>query len=99
MISAPIGPTNPEAGVIVARPAIRPVTAPTRLGLPNFRHSMQVQTMPAVAAEICVTTIAMPAPPSAANWLPPLNPNQPTQSMHAPMAVMPGLCGGFRSWG
>ena len=38
-ISAPIGPTKPDAGVIVARPATMPVTMPTRLGLPYRIHS------------------------------------------------------------
>ena len=35
----------------------------------------------------------MPALPSAASALPPLKPNQPTQSMPAPVTVMVMLCG------
>ena len=35
----------------------------------------------------------MPAWPLAASALPPLNPNQPTQSMPAPETVMVRLCG------
>ena len=94
-ISPPTGPTKPEAGVTVARPAITPVTAPTSDGLPCFFHSMADQTMAALTAARCVTAIAMPAPPSAASWLPPLKPNQPTQSIAAPAAVIPGLWGGW----
>ena len=32
--SAPVGPTKPEAGVIVPSPATMPVTMPSTLGLP-----------------------------------------------------------------
>ena len=42
---------------------------------------------------------AIAAPPSAASWLPPLKPNQPTQSMAAPVMVMPGEWGGVISRG
>ena len=38
-----------------------PVTAPTRLGLPNLIHSMATQTQVAVAADRCVASMAMPA--------------------------------------
>ena len=93
-MSAPIGPTKPDAGVIVAKPATIPVTIPTRLGLPNFIHSIVNQTSDPVAAEMCVTNIAIPASPFAANALPALKPNHPTHSMEAPIIVMPGLCGG-----
>ena len=47
----------------------------------------------AVAAEICVTTIAVAPPPSAAKPLPPLKPNQPTQSIPVPATVIGRLCG------
>ena len=76
-----------------------PVAKPTRLGRPKRTHSISIHTTAAVEAERCVTRIAMPAPPSAASCEPPLKPNQPTHSMAAPMAVMPGLCGGRRSRG
>ena len=79
----------------VARPAITPVTAPTREDLRNLIHSTVDQAIAPLTAAMCVTAIAIPAPPSAANWLPPLNPNQPTHSMAAPAAAMPGLCGGW----
>ena len=37
----------------------------------------------------------MPAEPSAASALPALKPNQPTQSMQAPVTVIVMLCGGI----
>ena len=85
MIRACTGSTNPEAGVIDANPAIVPVTMPTKEALPylNFSHSAHVSE--AVAAEICVTVSAIAAPPSAASCEPPLNPNQPTHSIAAPI--------------
>ena len=99
MISAPAGPTKPDAGVMVASPATAPVTMPIMLGLPNFTHSMTSQTSAAVAAEICVTVMAMPASPPAFKALPALKPNQPTHSMQAPAMVIQGACGGFTSLG
>ena len=46
-----------------------------------------------------VTSMAMPAAPSAATALPALKPNQPTHSMHAPVTVMGRLCGGIATSG
>ena len=37
--NAPAGPTKPEAGVIVPRPATIPVTDPSAVGFPNLTHS------------------------------------------------------------
>ena len=91
--SAPRGPTVPEAGVMAASPAMAPVAAPSMLGLPCFIHSMAIQTNVATEAEICVTTSAEAASPLAPRALPPLNPNQPTQSMAAPVTVMGRLWG------
>ena len=91
MIIAPMGPTLPEAGVMVAKPATIPVTIPTRPGFPVFFHSINIQTKLAVAADKCVTNIAIPALSFAAAALPALNPNQPTQSMQAPIITIPGL--------
>ena len=84
----PPGPTKPEAGVIVARPATIPVTRPRAEGLPYLDHSKPIQVNAPAAAEMCVTSIAMAASPFAASALPPLNPNQPTQSMAAPVMVI-----------
>ena len=51
------------------------------------------------AAEICVTSIAIAASPLAAKAEPPLKPNQPTQSIAAPVIVMVMLCGGIGFFG
>src|SRR5690606_29714595 len=91
--SAPIGPTKPEAGVIATRPATAPDTRPNALGLPWLAHSKNIQVNAAAAVAICVTSIAMPATPSAPSWEPALKPNQPTQSMPAPTIVMTRLLG------
>ena len=48
-----------------------------------------------MAAEICVTKIAIPAFVPADRADPPLKPNQPTQSIDAPIIVKTGLCGGL----
>ena len=84
MIIASTGDTHPEAGVIEANPAIVPVTRPTREDFPYFIRSYNAQVNDADAAEMCVTVIAIAAPPSAANWDPPLKPNHPTHSIAAP---------------
>ena len=80
---------------MATNPATAPVTIPKALGLPCFAHSTNIHAMAAVAVEIWVTSIAMPAAPSAATALPALNPNQPTQSIEAPTTVSVKLCGGI----
>src|ERR1700759_3665924 len=92
--TAPSGPTLPAAGVMVARPAMVPVTARTRLGLPKDIHSIAIHTKVAVAADMCVVSIAMPASALAAKALPALKPNHPTQSSDAPTITIQGACGG-----
>ena len=47
----------------------------------------------AVAVQMCVTAMAIPATPSAASWLPALKPNQPTHSIEAPTTVSTRLFG------
>src|SRR5690606_25061518 len=91
--SAPMGPTKPEAGVIATRPATAPDTRPKALGLPWLAHAKDIQVSAAAAAADSVTSIAMPATPSAATSEPALKPNQPTQSMPAPTIVMTRLLG------
>ena len=68
---------------------------PTREGLLNLINSITIQTIAPMAAEICVTKIATPALVPADKADPPLKPNQPTQSMDAPIIVKTGLCGGL----
>src|SRR5687768_4030215 len=72
-----------------------PVTIPSTDGLPNLNFSSSIHATEPAAAEICVTSIAIAALPSAASALPPLKPNQPTQSMPAPVTVIVMLCGGI----
>ena len=72
-----------------------PVTAPRALGLPNRTHSQTIQVKAPAEADRWVTSMAMAASPLAASALPPLNPNQPTQSMPAPAMVRVMLCGGM----
>ena len=78
----------------MARPATIPVAIPTIVALPDLIHSIPIQVNAPTAALICVTSIAIPADPSAATALPALNPNQPTQSMEAPIITIVLLCGG-----
>ena len=93
MAKPPIGPTSPDAGVIAAKPAMEPVTAPNTLALPCFSFSANDHTIVAVAAEIWVTNKVWAASPLAAKPLPALKPNHPTQSMPVPITHMGRLCG------
>jgi hypothetical protein len=99
MSTAPSGPTEPAAGVIVARPAIRPVTAPMSPGRPNFTHSMAIHVSAAADAERWVTSMAWPADWLAPRAEPALKPYQPTHSIAAPIITSTGLCGGRISCG
>src|SRR3569623_2741413 len=83
MLSAPTGPTKPEAGVIATRPATAPAALPSTLGLPWLRHSLHLHARAAAAVAICETAIAMPAVPLAATAEPALKPHQPTQRIEA----------------
>src|SRR5437870_13911649 len=83
--SADIGETNPAAGVIATRPATAPEIAPRALGFPLRIHSAAPQPMTAAADAKWVATKALVARLPAANALPALKPNQPTQSRHAPI--------------
>src|SRR5262249_59627109 len=91
------GPIKPEAGVMATRPATAPDAAPSTVGLPREIHSAPIQPRAAAAAAVLVTTKALVASPFAASALPALNPNQPTQSMAAPMTVNGRVWGGIGS--
>src|ERR687885_1470368 len=97
MASADIGDTKPEAGVMPTRPATAPEIAPSTVGLPVRTHSAAVQPSVAAAAAKCVATNALAARLPADSALPALKPNQPTQSMHAPMKLRTRLCGSVGS--
>src|SRR5437879_6540834 len=99
MKSAGIGFTKPDAGVIATSPATAPEMPPSMLGLPECSHSAAIHASAAVAAAKCVATNALVASPDAERALPALNPNQPTQSRHAPMVLSTRLCGFMASDG
>src|SRR5947209_7227249 len=91
--------TNPEAGVIVARPATIPEATPSTLGLPFFSHSAVTQPKAAAEAEKCVAANALVAKAPALTALPALNLNQPNQSNPAPIKLSTTLWGGIGSLG
>src|SRR5687767_10160381 len=91
--------TKPEAGVIVARPETMPEAAPRTLGFPLLNHSIIAQLRPpaAPAKWVAANALVASAPPFKA--LPPLNPNQPTQSRPVPIRLRTTLCGSIGSLG
>jgi hypothetical protein len=97
MTKAPVTPTKPDAGVIATRPATAPEAMPSTDGLPLVIHSVNIHDSAATAVASWVTTIAMPARPSAATAEPALKPNQPTHSSEAPIRVSVRLCGAIGS--
>src|SRR5687768_11982722 len=99
MISACIGCTNPDAGVIATSPATAPEIPPSTLGLPLRIHSMNSHPSVAAAAPKCVATKALDASDPEPSALPALKPNQPTHNRHAPMKLNTRLCGFMASAG
>src|SRR5215813_7524830 len=93
MIKAAIGLTNPAPGVMATKPATAREIAPKTVGLPKRIHSTATQPKAAAAEAKCVATNALVAKLFAANALPALKPNQPTQSKHAPIKLKVKLCG------
>ena len=97
MISAPIRPTLPAAGVMATRPATAPDAPPNIDGLPLRNHSAKVHDNTAAAAATNVFMKAKPAVPLASNAEPALKPNQPTHNSDAPTIVNVNECGGNAS--
>src|SRR3569833_1402252 len=85
MISASIGLTKPDAGVIATRPATAPEIIPSTDGLRLIIHSANIQPNAAAAVAICVAAAAMPALTLEVTADPALKPNQPTHNSEAPM--------------
>src|SRR5579872_1652473 len=85
--------TNPEAGVMVAKPATMPAAAPNTLGLPFNFHSRPAQLKAAAAAEKWVAANALVASEPALSALPALKPNQPTHKSPVPISDKTTLCG------
>src|ERR1700759_5107689 len=78
------GKTNPEAGVIVPRPATAPEIMPSTDGLRWTDHSSAPQVSAPAQAARCVAVIAITARELAASADPPLKPNQPTHNRPVP---------------
>src|ERR1700736_3232050 len=97
MITAGVGATKPDGGVIATKPATAPDAIPRTLGFPLMIHSDNIHANAAAPVAICVASIAIPARPSAATADPALNPNQPTHRSEAPMSVSVKLWGGIAS--
>ena len=72
-------PTNPE---------ITPDALPIKVGFEFVEnHSIKSQPKPPHAAATLVTRRAFAAIPSAASWLPPLNPNHPNHKSADPKII------------
>ena len=85
--------THPAQGVMATRPTTAPMAAPMAEGLRPRRASNATHVTIAVAAAVLVLRNADTATPSAASELPPLNPNQPSQSNAAPRSTNGTLAG------
>src|SRR5260221_1457663 len=97
MMTAPLGLTYPQAGVMTTRPATAPEQNPSTLGLPLTTHSAIGQTKDATAVAMVVVVKALAATTSAATALPALKPYQPTHSIPVPIMQMTMLCGAMFS--
>src|SRR5262245_60520929 len=97
MMSAGIGATKPDAGVIATNPATAPLAAPRTVGFPWPAHSANIQASAAEAAAVLVAVKAEAASAFEASALPALKPNHPTQSSAAPVSTKGMLCGGIGS--
>ena len=85
--------TNPAHGVIVASPAMDPVSNPTNFGLCSRDHSTNNHAIVAKEAAISVLRKASEVTLSTATSLPALNPYQPNQSRPLPIATSGMLLG------
>src|SRR5512138_413835 len=91
----PIGPTQPQAGVIATRPATAPEAAPSIVGVPRCTHSANDQASAAAAVARIVLANTMLVKPLASRPEPTLKPNQPTHSSEVPIITIGRLCGGI----
>src|SRR5206468_2027346 len=85
--------TNPAQGVIVARPAMEPVSKPINFGLCSRDHSTNNHAMVAKEAAMSVLRKASAVTLSTAISLPALNPYQPNHSRPLPIATNGTLLG------
>ena len=90
---APMGPTNPHAGVMATKPATAPDAAPNIEALPLANASPVIQLNVAAAVATSVLMNASAVTPFASRFEPALKPNQPTHNKDAPTMVKVKLCG------
>src|SRR5512140_3643850 len=93
----PIGPTQPQAGVIATRPATAPDAAPSIVGVPRCTHSAKDQASAAADVASSVLANTWPAKPLASRFEPTLKPNQPTHSSEVPIITIGTLCGAIEA--
>src|SRR5664280_507392 len=93
MIGADHKGTKPAQGVMVARPAMDPVSKPSNFGLPSRAHSITTQAAVAKDAATSVLRKAIAVILSTCNSLPALKPYHPNQSKPEPMATSGMLLG------
>src|SRR5262245_13374269 len=98
IITAPVGATYPQAGVITTSPATAPEQKPSTLGLPRRAYSSMAHVNEATAVASVVVVNAFAAIPSGASALPALKPYQPTQSKPVPTMQSTMLCGAMISF-
>src|SRR5438105_2621105 len=98
IITAPLGATYPQAGVITTSPATAPEQNPSTLGLPRSAYSIIAHANDATAVASVEDMNAFRARPSAARALTALNPYQPTQSRPVPTMHSTMLCGAMISF-
>jgi hypothetical protein len=87
------GSTNPDAGVMVARPATAPVISPSTEGFRRVHHSNNIQLSAPAEAARWVAMIANAARALAPSADPPAKPSQPIHSMPMPITANDKSCG------
>src|SRR6266566_3785992 len=70
IMTAPVGATYPQAGVITTNPATAPEQNPSTLGFPRRRYSIIAHVNEATAVASVVVVNAFAAMPSAPSALP-----------------------------
>src|SRR5215510_7267499 len=98
IITAPVGATYPQAGVITTSPATAPEQKPSTLGFPRSAYSSMAQVNEATAVASVVVVNAFAAMPSGASALPALKPYQPTHNKPVPTMQSTMLCGAIISF-
>src|ERR1700751_6146459 len=98
IITAPLGATYPQAGVITTSPDTATEQNPSTLGFPRSASSSMAHVNEATAVASVVLMNAFAAILSGARALPALKPYQPTQSKPVPTMQSTMLCGAMISF-